>query len=55
LNDLVLIRDYLLGKTNNITETYKSAGDIYGENNITLNDLVGVMSVVSGSGTIKKK
>ena len=48
LSDLVMIRDYLLG-FQNISGAYKSAGDLYNENGITLNDLVGIMEIVSAN------
>ena len=48
LDDLVVVRDYLLG-VGTISDPYKFAGDLYGEGNITLNDLVGIMAIISGS------
>ena len=53
LSDLVIIRDYLLNgqQPGNI---FKSAGDLYGEGNITLNDLVGIMADISGVGDIRQ-
>jgi hypothetical protein len=53
LEDLTKIRDYILG-IGTISDTFKSAGDLYSENDITLNSLVGVMSYISQSGTINQ-
>jgi hypothetical protein len=53
LSDLVSIRNNILG-VGDIQGNYKSAGDLYDENNITLNGLVGVMSYVSQAGTINQ-
>jgi hypothetical protein len=54
LSDLVAIRDKLL-ETNTLEGTFKSAGDLYNEGNITLNDLVGIMVYVSQSESISQR
>lgn len=46
LNDLVLIRDYLL-ETIQLTDLSKASGDIYGEGSITLNDLIWSMDYIT--------
>ena len=51
LNDLASLRDDVLG-VNPITDTFKQAGELYGESGITLNDLVGLMAYISGAGNI---
>jgi hypothetical protein len=49
LSDLVLVRDHLLG-VQPITGADKLfAGDLYHEGSITLNDLVGIMSMISAT------
>ena len=53
LKDLASIRNYILnGQPTDIAT--KLAGDFYGEGSITLNDLVGIMAAVSGSGNINQ-
>jgi hypothetical protein len=53
LNDFVTIRNNILGKEV-LTEANKFAGDLYGEGQITLNSLVGMMSAISLTGTINQ-
>lgn len=45
LGDLVSIRNDLL-EFERLSDEYKSAGDLYGEGKITLNDLVGIMAYI---------
>ena len=51
LSDLVLIRDYILG-SQKLNTASQQAGNFYDESDITLNDLVGMMAYVSGTGNI---
>jgi C1A family cysteine protease len=53
LNDLVSIRNNLLG-IQSLTDIFIKAGDLYHENTITLNDLVGIMAYLSEVGTINQ-
>ena len=53
LNDLCSCRDSLLDKQK-LDGIYKSAGDLYKENNITLNDLVGIMSYICNNSNINQ-
>jgi hypothetical protein len=53
LEDLTLINGYLLGK-DTIEGVYKTAGNFYGEGDISLNNLVGIMAYVSICGTINQ-
>ena len=53
LNDLVSLRNYVLG-TLSLSGVYQQAGNLYGESDISLNDLVGMMAVISESGSINQ-
>lgn len=53
LNDLVLVRNDLLD-ISKLTGVSKTAGDIYNEESISLNDLIGIMGAVSENGTINQ-
>ena len=53
LGDLVSIRNYLTGESQ-IQGAFKIAGNFYGESDISLNDLVGIMAKISNSGNISQ-
>ena len=53
LSDLVSMRNYILGNQS-LSGSLKTAGNFYGESDISLNDLVGLMANISGIGTISQ-